>query len=198
MKLAGYFLKLFFIGVLGIAFGAGIVSGCRALVSWIAPTHTSVAATATVTTVSPPAWLIIPSINVNAPVTNVGVNGQGALGVPADATHVAWYKDGPRPGELGAAVIDGHLDTIHTSQAVFYNLGKLAPGDKVEVRTTNNQTVSFTVTRVAEYPYNASTTDIFSATDGGADLNLITCAGDWIPSAKLYNERIVVFTKRSS
>jgi LPXTG-site transpeptidase (sortase) family protein len=144
-----------------------------------------------------PARLVIPSIAVDAAVQSVGLfwNGNGEMGIPTNFTDVAWYNGGPIPGMPGSAVIDGHLDGRNVKEAVFYNLGNLKPGDLVEVVDAAGKTWQFQVVRLADYDYNASTTDIFSGDGSKARLNLITCTGDWIPSQKLYNKRIVVFTE---
>ncbi len=144
-----------------------------------------------------PARLIIPAIGVDANVQSVGLfwNGDGSMGIPTNFTDVAWYNGGPRPGEPGSAVIDGHLDGRNVKEAVFYNLDKLTTGDVVEVVDTKGKTLQFRVVDVKTYDYNATTTEIFSGDASKARLNLITCAGDWDKTQKLYNKRIVVFTE---
>jgi sortase (surface protein transpeptidase) len=144
-----------------------------------------------------PVRLIIPAIGVNANIQSVGLfwNGDGEMSIPTNFTDVAWYNGGPRPGMPGNAVIDGHLDGHNVKEAVFYKLGDLKPGDMVEVVDTAGKTWNFQVLRLADYDYNATTTDIFVGDNSEARLNLITCAGDWIPSQKVYNERVVVFTE---
>lgn len=144
-----------------------------------------------------PVRLIIPAIGVNANIQSVGLfwNGDGEMGIPTNFTDVAWYNGGPLPGMPGSAVIDGHLDGRNIEKAVFYNLGNLKPGDLVEVVDAGGATWQFQVVRLATYDYNATTTDIFAGDASRARLNLITCAGDWVKSQKLYNKRIVVFTE---
>lgn len=144
-----------------------------------------------------PVRLLIPAIGVDAAVQSVGLfwNGNGEMGIPTNFTDVAWYNGGPRPGMPGSAVIDGHLDGKYVREAVFYNLGLLKPGDLVEVVDQGGKTWKFHVVRLTTYDYNASTSEIFSGDASRARLNLITCAGDWIKSRKLYNKRIVVFTE---
>lgn len=144
-----------------------------------------------------PVRLIIPAINVNANIQSVGLfwNGDGEMSIPTNFTDVAWYNGGPRPGMPGNAVIDGHLDGHDVKEAVFYRLGDLAPGDLVEVVDSSGTIWKFQVVRLADYAYNASTTDIFSGDASKARLNLITCAGDWIKGQGIYNERVVVFTE---
>lgn len=144
-----------------------------------------------------PVRLIIPTIGVNANIQSVGLawQGNGEMGIPTNFTDVGWYNGGPRPGEPGSAVIDGHLDGRNVKEAVFYDLGNLKAGDLVEVVDAGGKTWQFKVTDVKLYDYDASTTDIFSSDDSKAHLNLITCAGDWLKDQKQYNQRVVVFTE---
>ena len=71
-----------------------------------------------------PAHLIIPSIGVDAPIENVNIQSNGDLGTPMQNQWegVGWYSNGPRPGEAGSAVIDGHLDRPGGYPAVFWYL----------------------------------------------------------------------------
>ena len=79
-----------------------------------------------------PVRLKIPSIGVDAPVEQVGKTPDGAMDVPSDFYDTAWYQLGPRPGETGNAVIDGHVDST-TGKAIFYDLRKLAHGEQIVV-----------------------------------------------------------------
>lgn len=144
-----------------------------------------------------PARLVIPAIGVDAAIQSVGLfwNGNGEMGIPTNFTDVAWYNGGPLPGMPGSAVIDGHLDGKSVKEAVFYRLGDLKPGDLVDVIDKNGTKFEFQVIRLADYDYNASTSDIFSGDASKARLNLITCGGDWLPGKRLYDKRVVVFTE---
>jgi LPXTG-site transpeptidase (sortase) family protein len=143
------------------------------------------------------AHLVIPSIGVIAVIEPVGVLPDGNLGVP---THhqwdgVGWYKDGPYPGERGSAVIDGHLDRPGGVPAVFWELRNIHVGDMVMVVDANRKMLHFRVTRVAFYaPQGAPLKSIFADTSG-TFLNLITCAGQWIPAQHQTALRLVVYTK---
>ena len=144
-----------------------------------------------------PVRLIIPSIGVDAKIQSVGLSwrGNGDMGVPTNFTDVGWYKDGSLPGAPGSAVIDGHLDGKKVARAVFYDLGKLQPGDLVEVVDANGKTLQFRVVRTAVYDAEAPAAEIFSTDTSKIGLNLITCTGDWLKAEKQYNKRIVVFTE---
>ncbi|GAC1392173.1 MAG: class F sortase [Ktedonobacteraceae bacterium] len=146
--------------------------------------------------VAAPARLIIPSITVNASVENVGIQANGDLGTPQQNPWegVGWYNNGPRPGEAGSAVIDGHLDRPGGYPAVFWDLSKVHVGDTIMVVDANGKTLHFRVTRTGAYaPQDAPIQEIFGDT-GGAYLNLITCAGTWIPSQHQTTLRLVVYT----
>jgi LPXTG-site transpeptidase (sortase) family protein len=142
------------------------------------------------------AHLLIPSINVDAPIEPVETNADGSLAVPSINvwTGVGLYADGPYPGEAGSAVIDGHLDRPGGFPAVFWNLRLLHKGDIVKVATPGQATVQFRVTQVASYtPAAAPLSAIFDNANGHF-LNLITCSGRWIPAIHQTTLRLVVYT----
>ncbi|GLV58026.1 class F sortase [Dictyobacter sp. S3.2.2.5] len=142
--------------------------------------------------------LIIPAIKVNAPIETVGKTSEGYMDVPTrnQWTGVGWYKEGPLPGQKGTAVIDGHLDRTGGAPAVFWDLKKLHPGDIVTVQAKNGDKARFKVTQVSNYkPTQAPIKLIFGRQDG-TFLNLITCAGVWVPAENQTSERLVVYTQR--
>ncbi len=145
---------------------------------------------------SVPAHLIIPRIGVDAPVENVNIQSNGDLGTPVQNQWegVGWYSNGPRPGQAGSAVIDGHLDRPGGYPAVFWYLRDVQVGDVIMVVDTNGKTLRFRVTRTAAYPPLAAPLQEIFGDSGGTYLNLITCAGTWIPSQHQTTLRLVVYT----
>jgi sortase (surface protein transpeptidase) len=143
-----------------------------------------------------PTRLIIPAIGVNAPVEHVGLATDGGMDVPKQWADVAWFQEGPAPGQAGNATIDGHLDST-TAPAVFWRLGTLKPGDRVLVLLANEQTIAFTVREMAHYPYDQAPLQRIFGPSTGIDLNLITCGGSWDAFTKNYSERVVAYTSRA-
>jgi sortase (surface protein transpeptidase) len=142
------------------------------------------------------ARLLIPAIGVNAPIEPIGVLPDGTLAIPTQDpwNDVGWYNAGPHPAEQGSAVINGHLDRPGGSPAVFWHLGTLHIGDAVIVVDAQGKTLHFHVTRIMFYaPQAAPVQDIFGNT-AGSYLNLMTCAGVWIPSEHQTSLRLVVYT----
>lgn len=142
------------------------------------------------------ARLIIPSLHIESSIEAVGVLPDGSMAVP---THnqwddVGWYANGPVPGEKGSAVIDGHLDRPGGAPAVFWRLHELHTGDSVMVKTRDGKTLHFRVTMLQTYePQQAPLATIFG-NNSGRYLNLITCAGQWIPAQHQTTHRLVVYT----
>lgn len=144
-----------------------------------------------------PVRLKIPRINVDAPIKSVGVTPQGAMDVPKGPADVAWFNLGPRPGEIGSAVLAGHFGPWKNGKgSVFDNLYKLKKWDKVYIKDGNGITITFIVREIRKYNSDADASDVFSSSDGKAHLNLITCEGVWDKIKKTYSKRLIVFTDK--
>jgi hypothetical protein len=121
-----------------------------------------------------PVRLKIPSISVDAAVEQVGKTPDGAMDVPSSFYDTAWYQLGPRPGETGNAVIDGHVDST-TGKAIFYDLRKLMHGDQITVVGDDSVERHFIVSDMGTYAtQDVPLARIFGPATG-AHLNLITC-----------------------
>lgn len=140
--------------------------------------------------------LKIPKINVLANIESVGLTSYGAMDVPKGPVDVAWYALGPRPGEIGSAVISGHFGWKNGISAVFDNLYKLQVSDKIYIEVDGGATTTFVVREIRTYGENDIVPDVFSSNDEKAHLNLITCEGIWNKVSKSYSKRLVVFTDK--
>jgi sortase A len=140
-----------------------------------------------------PVRLVIPSLNLDASIEPVGLAADGAMGVPIRLADVAWYQPGPRPGELGNAVIAGHRSSRLSLPAVFDNLDKLMPGDMVNIIDDRGTIIVFRVRERRIYDANADPSEIFAKSDK-VHLNLISCAGNYNPLTRSFPQRLVVFT----
>lgn len=147
-------------------------------------------------TANAPVQLLIPNIDVDAPIERVGITPDGAMGIPKNPANAGWYALGARPGDIGSAVIAGHLNWYQGVTGAFANLHKLKPGDTVMTQDNNGEIVFFAVREIRTYDAADEAVDVFSSSDGKAHLNLITCEGAWDKVTKQYTERLVVFTER--
>ncbi len=144
-----------------------------------------------------PAWLKIPNINIDAAIEQVSLTSSGAVGVPKGIANVAWFNLGPRPGQIGNSIIVGHFGWYKNgTPAVFNNINKLKPGDKIYVQDSKGATITFVVRRLQTFDAGEDASGVFSLDDGKAHLNLITCEGVWDKTQKTYSNRLVVFTDK--
>lgn len=139
-----------------------------------------------------PVRLMIPSLNVDTKIQPVGVNTSGVMESPSNIFDVGWFKFGPRPGEKGSAVIDGHVDGENGEVGIFSNLHKLKKGEKVYIKSSNGKSLTFIVAETRMYDPGYAE-DVFSRNDK-AHLNLITCDGVWDEVKQNYTKRLVIFT----
>lgn len=158
--------------------------------------NTSVESVSLPTKPSPglPLRLKIPKINVDAAVDYVGRTPAGAMDVPKGPSTVAWFNLGPRPGEIGSAVMAGHYGWYNSLPAAFDRLHRLQPGDTVSVEDDQGATTTFVVRQLRTYGQQEGATEVFSSSDGIVHLNLVTCTGVWNKAKKSYSQRLVIFT----
>lgn len=140
--------------------------------------------------------LRIPKINVDALIENVGLTSDGVMDSPKGPDETGWYNLGPKPGEIGSAVIDGHSGWKNGIPAVFDNLHKLSKGDKIYVEDEGGAVVTFIVRESRKYNPSADASDVFLSTDGKVHLNLITCGGIWDKISRSSSERLIVFADK--
>lgn len=150
-------------------------------------------------TASPPATLRIPAIRVDSRVDQVGLNPDRTMEVPAEGSpgydNAAWFRYSVTPGLQGPSVIIGHVDSKESGPSVFFELGRLRPGDRAQVVRADGATVTFEVTEVADYPKDAFPTDRVYGPTRGPELRLITCGGSFDTGAGAYRDNTVVFAR---
>jgi hypothetical protein len=149
---------------------------------------------------SPPVSVAIPAIGVQSALLSLGLNANGTIQVPdlsTSADEAAWYKYSVTPGQIGTAVIEGHVDS-RTGPAVFYRLGALHPGDHIDVTLADGMTAVFRVTGVREYTKTDFPTDMIYGPTRYASLRVVTCGGAFDPATGHYLSSVVVFAALAS
>jgi len=147
---------------------------------------------------SPPASITIPAIDVSSPVDSVGLKPDGTLEVPVPGPaydNAAWYRGSPTPGRVGPSVILGHVDSAANGPSVFYDLGRLRPGDRITVTSADRSVRTFAVDAVRSYPKDEfPRLEVYGDT-AGPELRLITCGGDFDDAVRSYRDNTVVFAR---
>ncbi len=143
-----------------------------------------------------PMRLKIEVINVDTTVEHLGLTKNGEMDVPKVPNDVSWFNLGPRPGEMGSAVIAGHYGWKNNIPAVFDDLHKLKIGDQISIVDSTGLESVFVVREIGLYDQKENAVNVFSSNDGKAHLNLITCEGAWNVSSKSRPNRLVIFTDK--
>ncbi|MFJ7069274.1 class F sortase [Streptomyces sp. NPDC101115] len=141
---------------------------------------------------SPPVRVRVPAVRIDAPVTRVGLDAEGWIDAPApdDRNLAGWFTGAVTPGERGTAVVVGHVDTPG-GRAVFYDLGALARGKRVEIARADGRTAVFTVYGVEVVPKDGFPAERIYGSTGSPELRLITCGGRYSPDGG-YESNVVV------
>jgi hypothetical protein len=134
----------------------------------------------------------IPRIDVSATLGELGLEADGRLQVPDDVRVAGWYVGGPRPGEVGPAVVAGHVDS-RSGPAVFARLRELREGDVAHVVYRDGFVATFRIGAVRRYGKDAFPTAAVYGDTPGPTLRLITCGGDFDRSAGSYRDNVVAF-----
>ncbi|MFI6733554.1 class F sortase [Nonomuraea sp. NPDC050451] len=142
-----------------------------------------------------PESIDIPSIDVDAPLMKLGLSKDGEVELPPyEKPKVAgWYTGSAVPGEKGASVIIGHVDT-KTAPAVFYKLRQLRKGETVKVERSDGKVVSFKVDHVEQVHKDSFPTRRVYLEDG---LKLVTCGGKFDYATGEYLDNIIVYASRA-
>ncbi|MEU3951192.1 class F sortase [Streptomyces achromogenes] len=142
---------------------------------------------------SPPLRVRIPAIRVDAPLTGLSLTPSGSLDAPpAEERNLAgWYEAGTTPGETGTAIVAGHVDNAD-GPAVFYRLGALKRGDRVEVDRRDGTVALFTVDAVEVYSARDFPDDKVYGAAPRPELRVITCGGGYSKTTG-YQGNVVVF-----
>ncbi len=138
-----------------------------------------------------PYRLVMPTIDVDAKIVEVGIDRAGGMEVPA-VGKVGWYKFGPLPGASGPSVLVSHVSWDGTKGA-FYSLKKVKAGDEFQVYNSDGDFATFQVDSVVTIlKTKLPTEDIWNKTDQPV-IRLITCGGKYDPETNHYLSNVIVY-----
>ncbi|MFC4010757.1 class F sortase [Nonomuraea purpurea] len=142
-----------------------------------------------------PESIDIPSIEVEAPLMKLGLEKDGEVELPPyeKPKLAGWYSGSAVPGDKGASVIIGHVDT-KTAPAVFYKLRHLRKGETVKVERSDGKVVRFKVDSIEQVHKDSFPTRRVYMEDG---LRLVTCGGKFDSAKGEYLDNIIVYASKA-
>jgi sortase (surface protein transpeptidase) len=134
----------------------------------------------------------IPAIGVDSRLQALHRLPDGMLQTPNRWQRPGYYADGVLPGQIGPAVIVGHVDSV-AGPAVFYRLRSLRQNDRILVTLANGRRLRFMVDREAAYPKSGFPSDVLYGPTPLPELRLVTCTGAFDWSQRSYLDNLIVF-----
>jgi LPXTG-site transpeptidase (sortase) family protein len=149
---------------------------------------------------SVPVSVRIPSIGVDAPIIQLGLNADDTVQVPPIRAHdpAGWYRSSPTPGQVGPSVILGHVTVGQYGDGVFVHLKQLKRGDHVDVRLKDGVTSVFTVDSTRTVKKASFPTDAVYGDTDRPELRLITCGGSRNAQGGGYSGNVIVYASLTS
>lgn len=133
----------------------------------------------------------IPAINVDAPMEYLEII-DGVMQQPTGDTHIAWYKETSRLGEVGNGIYAAHVNWYGNPEGIFFRLESLQKGDVIEIDGDNLETYLFDVQWMQNFPSDEEPPDEALGLTNEKAITLITCGGEWSSALSEYDHRTLV------
>jgi sortase (surface protein transpeptidase) len=158
----------------------------------------SAGATTAVSKVAPlkrsrPIRLTIPALGIVTGLETLGIQADHEVMVPTTVHTPGWYIDGPAPGQMGSAVILGHVDS-YLGPGIFFDLKTLKAGDVIRVVLADREVTHFVITEVVQYSKTTFPDHLVYGTHGTESLQLVTCGGAFDHATGHYLSNVVVYS----
>ncbi len=180
------------LAIIAVAAGCSSVAAPAPTPSVSASGRVPSSGAASALTRSAPVRVQIPAIGVDSALMQLGLQVDGSLQVPPSGFPAGWYTGAPTPGELGPAILAGHVDW-GGQPGVFYRLRDLQPGAEITVTRQDGIVTVFRVTQVKQYPKDEFPTDVVYGDLDHPGLRLITCGGSFDRDTRNYDDNIIAF-----
>jgi len=122
--------------------------------------------------------LIIPALQIDAPIVAMSTRSDGTMQPPRSPFDVAWYSFSAVPGDGGNVVLAGHTDYVNHGPAIFASLPFIQSGDQIQVLLPDATMATYIVSSAETY--DAATAPVAAIT-GPTDAEVVTLITTAIP-----------------
>jgi len=137
---------------------------------------------------SQPKALRIPSIGVDAPIDQVGLDkDKKNMELPPHPDRAAWYDQSFTPGQAGVSILAGYVRSTKDQPGVFANVGRLKAGATISVERADKTVATFRVTKSGFYPDGKLPAAEVYAPSTTPELRIITIGGPFGPKGAMGN-----------
>lgn len=139
-----------------------------------------------------PVSLAIPSLDIDMPVTDVGVADTGQMELPIDPAVAGWYRYGAdATSTSGRILIAAHVDAIDYPIGPLARLRDVPAGETVRITAADGTSREFVVQSLTYYEKAALPTAELFERGGPSALVLVTCGGPFDSSTGHYRDNVV-------
>jgi hypothetical protein len=151
-----------------------------------------------------PASVDVPRIGAHSTLLTIGLNPDGSFQTP-DEKHpqqATFYcipapapqlcSSGVLPGQLGPAVILGHIDG-NKQKGLFHDLPAMQIGDDITVTLEDGTVLTYVTYRILTKAKTEFPSSVVYGDTMGPELRLITCSGKFLSGKVGYADNTVVF-----
>ncbi len=144
-----------------------------------------------------PRALYIDKLSIASKILPMGENKNGSIQAPLNIHDAGWYSGSMKPGQIGAAFIDGHASGP-TREGLFAYLDTLVVGDTLQVEKGDGSRLTYKVVHTEVVPFEGFDMKKALLPHGRAlrGLNIMTCTGKWVNEKNTYDHRVVVYTEQ--
>lgn len=148
--------------------------------------------------IAPPTRVDVPAIGARSTLVETDLNPDGTVEVPPveQPEQASWYRQSPRPGQRGPAIVLGHVNG-DGRPGVFDRLDELTAGDRVEIDRADGTTATFDVYRVDVVDKGAFPTAAVYGNTDRPELRLISCGGDYVGGPLGYSDNVIAYARKA-
>lgn len=145
-----------------------------------------------------PRSIIVDAAGIDAEVEALNIV-DGRMEDPTGPWVVSWYRQSAALGEIGNVMLAGHVDYWGVGPSVFYNVGDLAEGDRIDLTGENGEVFSYDVvwneTFALDELVSGTMAEIVAPSEDQI-VTLFTCGGEFDYVNGEYLSRTVVRGQR--
>jgi LPXTG-site transpeptidase (sortase) family protein len=138
--------------------------------------------------------VVIPSLEVQAPIVKVGIDATQRMVVPNNSRDVAWLEQGGFPGKTNNMVLAGHI-AYNRIAGSFNRIKDLRPGNLIAV-TIGEKAFTYKVVWNCSFSRDTGLADQIMGYTPTPSLTLISCGGAFDTAARTHTNRITVRAER--
>jgi Sortase domain len=138
-----------------------------------------------------PEQLVVPSLQIDAPLTATAVDDDGALVPPEDPARLAWWR-GVRPSTgAGSVLVAGHVDMHGYGRGPLARIVDLEPGDRAVLTGADGAKADYVLRGVTTLVKESLPAAELFGTGGPERLVLVTCGGTYDPDRASWDSNVI-------